>query len=96
MVFLCHEDTKTQRVQMKIILIAAISLVEILILQAQPSKSYDQKITGSGLIFRMVAIPSGKFQIGTGAFAGAAILPPAVKSGSKLLTITHIFLLPDD
>jgi len=36
-----------------------------LTLQAQTPKSYDQKIPGSGTVFKMVGIPAGKFQLGS-------------------------------
>lgn len=34
-------------------------------LQAQAPKSYDQKIPGSTTVFKMIGIPSGKFQLGS-------------------------------
>lgn len=40
-------------------------LQNALLSQSQNIKSYDQKLSGSGVTFRMIAVPAGKFQIGS-------------------------------
>jgi len=59
---LCGKRIETQSLLLILVFIASIS-------QAQQLKTYDQRIEGSAIMFKMIAIPSGKFQIGSKSIA---------------------------
>jgi formylglycine-generating enzyme required for sulfatase activity len=54
---------------------------------SQELKSYDQKITGSPITFRMVAIPPGTFEIGS-----AAIMADNDESPQKQVTLSAFWM----
>jgi formylglycine-generating enzyme required for sulfatase activity len=66
---------------------ASLTLLSIISSDGQDLKSYDQKIPGSTVSFRMVAIPQGSFEIGS-----AAIMADNDESPQKQVSLSGFWM----